>query len=171
MFCNPVFRKLWEWGGICFTIAANFIPKWCKLLVYFLYSSPDPPEFAAGSGVVNRSAIEGSTFSLDCSWSSNPNGSIEFRLQDVDMQSNVMHDVSSQLVTVTGAVAGNEGRYICTVSSPVAITQLIYNVIVGGNVRMATSLWLVLVATCNYAMGSVLVSWSVKILHALQFVT
>ena len=106
----------------------------------------------AGSGIVNRSAVEGSDFSLTCSLSSNPSANLEFNfasqddaLPDNALPNNVMFDESQQLVTVEGAVTDNEGRYICNATNTVAVTLLIYNVIIGGKVHigMSTHIWLV----------------------------
>ena len=109
--------------------------------LYVLSHSLDPPRFVAGNGVINFSAVNGSNFTLDCSWSGNPSGSLQFTFQGVvDLMGidNVVYDNTSQYVTVEGADTDNKGHYICTAENTIAITQLIYNVIVGGKTHANT---------------------------------
>lgn len=137
--------------------------------LYVLPHCPDPPRFEAGSGVVQFSAVIGSNFTLDCSWSGNPSGSLQvtYQLQeDEDMLDNVLYDNTSQSVTVEGADTGNKGCYICTAENAIAITRLIYNVIVGGKAH-TNALVLVVVANQTSFKGSLLrVLLSFKMLYS-----
>lgn len=90
----------------------------------------DPPEFDAGSGVVNRSIVAGSSSTLDCAVNSNPTTVPSLSVQDVASTANVQMTLPQ--FQITEAIAGNEGYYICTAENDIAIVQLIYSVIVGG---------------------------------------
>lgn len=93
----------------------------------------DAPEFTSGRDIVNTSVVAGNDITLSCIATANPpvnNISLSYDL--ANGSPNNIDTSSGTSFVITSASTNNQGLYICTATNPVAITELMYNLIIGG---------------------------------------
>ena len=101
--------------------------------MFSLFVLLDSPEFIAGKDAINMSVISGNSVTLNCAAMANPS------LINLNLTYSIVNDTANNIVitstsfVITSATTGNQGYYNCTATNIVAIKQLAYNLIVGGN--------------------------------------
>lgn len=99
---------------------------------HYLFLS-DAPEFISGKDAINISVISGNSVTLNCGAMANPS------LINLNLTYNIANNTANNIATtstsfvITSATSGNQGYYTCSATNIVAIKQLVYNLIVGGN--------------------------------------
>ena len=104
-----------------------------KILIY-CYNPLDGPVFSEGSGIVNRTVIEGEDITLSCNFTGNPG---QFAYGYFYRTSDNLELINNGY-RITNATIGNTGRYECFARNSVAARELTFNLIVIGEIENQT---------------------------------
>ena len=104
-----------------------------RVSLFTLFFISDAPEFVAGQDTINISVISSNNVTLNCVAMANPN-IIHLNLTYTSNTANNI-DITSSSFVITSATTDNQGSYTCSATNLVAIKQLVYNLIVGGNIN------------------------------------